>query len=80
MLGSPGEAFTEQFTPGGEFFEPALDSRLIGNVVSVSGKGIDGCQRITLVARNKARRDRKVLVMTARQAPALSVGSANSWD
>jgi hypothetical protein len=54
MLDLAREAFTEQLTPGSEFFEPTLDSRLIGKVVGASGKGIDSSQRVTLVARHKA--------------------------
>jgi len=79
MLDFAGVACTEHLTPFREFFEPALNSRLIGNVVSVSSEGIDGGKRITLVAWNKVRRHREVLIMTARQAAALSIRSPNSW-
>ena len=78
MMDFAGVAFPEHLTPDSEFLEPALNSRLIGKVVSVSSEGIDGGKRITLVAWNKVRRNREVLIMTARQAPALSIRSPNS--
>jgi hypothetical protein len=77
-MGFSGVTLPEHLTPGSNFLESAHDSRLIGNVIRVPSKSIDGCQRITLVARNKVRRDRKVLIMAARQPPALRIGSPNS--
>jgi hypothetical protein len=79
MLGPAGKAFAQEFTPGGEFFKPSFDSWLIGNVVGVAGKRVDRSQGVTLVAGDEQRGDREVLVMTARQAPALGVGGAYSW-
>jgi len=70
----------EHLTPGSDFLQPALDSRLIGNVIRVSSKGINGGQRIPLFTRNQVRGDGKVLIMAARQAPALRIGSPVSLE
>src|SRR5208282_3803544 len=56
--------------------ETVLDARLICNVVGVTGKGINCRQRVALVAGDKIRGSRKILVMSARQPPAFSVSRA----
>jgi len=73
VVNFPRVAGLELSAPIGQLFEAVLHTRLICNVVGVTGKGINRRQRISPVTGDKIRGGGEILVMTARQPAALRV-------
>jgi hypothetical protein len=73
----PYVTLVESLSPVGEPLQAVLDPGVVGQVVGITGKGVNRRQRVALRARHQQRRSGEILVMPLRQAPTFSISVAD---